>query len=163
AHGEFSRASAIVPGGNDTGADAGVGGDYRYPHALLLAVIRSFPLLSRRHVFFVALLTLPAVFALGFVGAANDRKQPVLQKKAADDAPVAFKGATIHPAAGPVIDDGVLVVHKGKIVAVGDAKTPIPKDAKVIDVSGKTIIPGLVDTHSHVAISGRPNVSGNSD
>jgi imidazolonepropionase-like amidohydrolase len=62
-----------------------------------------------------------------------------------------------------VIEDGVLVIQQGKIVAVGGADTPIPKDAKVIDATGKTIIPGLVDTHSHIGIYARPAVPAHSD
>ena len=76
------------------------------------------------------------------------------------DVTVAFKGATIHTAAGPKIEAGVLVVAAGKIVAVGGLDTPIPTGAKVIDATGKTILPGLVDTHSHVGIYPRPAVPG---
>ena len=36
-----------------------------------------------------------------------------------DDKPVAYRGARILPADGPPIDNGVLVVQRGKIVAVG--------------------------------------------
>src|SRR4029077_21132906 len=42
-------------------------------------------------------------------------------------------------------------------------KVPIPKDAIIRDVSGKVIIPGLVDTHSHVGIWPRPGVPAHSD
>lgn len=47
-----------------------------------------------------------------------------------------------------VIADGVVVVTDNKISAVGaKADVPIPKDAKVYDISGKTIMPGLFDAH----------------
>ncbi len=63
----------------------------------------------------------------------------------------AFVNATIIPITGPAIDQGVLLVHKGKIVAVGDAKTVrLLSDVITIDVSRKIIMPGLVDTHSHI-------------
>jgi imidazolonepropionase-like amidohydrolase len=82
----------------------------------------------------------------------------------ADDKPVAYTGAHIFPADGPYIDKGVLVVQKGKIVAVGPIDgTPTPKDATVVDLAGKTIIPGLVDTHSHIGVYSRPAVPANSD
>jgi imidazolonepropionase-like amidohydrolase len=65
--------------------------------------------------------------------------------------PQAFTGATIIPIASPAINDGVLVVHRGKIVAVGSsASTRIPADAQIISATGKVIMPGLVDSHSHV-------------
>jgi imidazolonepropionase-like amidohydrolase len=68
----------------------------------------------------------------------------------AQDKPVAFKGAIIYTVAGAPIQNGVLVVHKGKILSVGSASTNIPAGATVVDVSGKIIMPGLVDSHSHL-------------
>ncbi|MBA3715292.1 MAG: amidohydrolase family protein [Pyrinomonadaceae bacterium] len=69
----------------------------------------------------------------------------------AQERPQAYTGATIIPVSGPVITDGVLVVHRGKIVAVGaKGSTNIPGDAQTNDASGKFVMPGLVDTHSHI-------------
>lgn len=49
-----------------------------------------------------------------------------------------------------VIENGVVVVRGDRIVAVGSAdEVEIPEGAEVIDVSGKTILPGLVDVHAH--------------
>lgn len=65
--------------------------------------------------------------------------------------PTAFTGARILPIAGPEIPDGVLVVENGKIVAVGPAATtPVPAGAVKVDARGKVIMPGLVDSHSHI-------------
>src|SRR5438874_2415055 len=79
-----------------------------------------------------------------------------------DDAGAAvmvFQGARILTAEGAAIDNGVLVVHSGKIVAVGPAgDVQVPDGATIRDVSGKVIIPGLVDTHSHIGIYPRPSV-----
>lgn len=73
------------------------------------------------------------------------------QAAIAQQKPVALTGATIIPIAGPEIDDGVLVMQGGKIVAVGPTHTTtIPEGAERIDVTGKVLMPGLVDTHSHV-------------
>jgi imidazolonepropionase-like amidohydrolase len=69
----------------------------------------------------------------------------------AQETPLAFTGARLLPIEGPEIANGVLVVHKGRIVALGDAATTsVPADASRRDVSGKMILPGLVDTHSHI-------------
>jgi imidazolonepropionase-like amidohydrolase len=62
-----------------------------------------------------------------------------------------------------VIADATVVVADAKIVAVGRAgKVRIPTDARVIDVRGKWILPGLVDAHIHLFQSGglytRPDV-----
>ena len=67
------------------------------------------------------------------------------------DRVVAYLNATIYPVSGPKIDGGTLVIKGGTIVAVGSAEAvDIPKGAETIDCSGKTIIPGLICTHSHI-------------
>lgn len=67
----------------------------------------------------------------------------------------AFIGATIHTVSGPVIEDGVLVIRDGKIESVGARDDVlIPPGATTIDVAGKTIIPGLICTHSHIGMGG---------
>jgi imidazolonepropionase-like amidohydrolase len=49
-----------------------------------------------------------------------------------------------------VIDDGVVVVDGNRFAAVGRrSDVTIPSDAEVVDVSGRTLIPGLVDVHWH--------------
>ena len=66
-------------------------------------------------------------------------------------APKAFTGAHIFPVAGEPVEDGVLIIDAGRITAIGPQdKVRVPADADVIDASGKVIIPGLVDTHSHI-------------
>lgn len=63
----------------------------------------------------------------------------------------AFTNATILPISSSPIEIGTLVVQGTSILAVGPAATVrIPANAATIDVSGLTIIPGLVDTHSHI-------------
>lgn len=69
----------------------------------------------------------------------------------AQERAVAFTGATVITVSGQMITDGVLVVQRGKIVSVGPrASMKIPADAQVFDAKGKVIMPGLVDTHSHL-------------
>jgi imidazolonepropionase-like amidohydrolase len=78
--------------------------------------------------------------------------------------PIAFRGARIHTVSGPVIDGGVLLIQNGKIVAIGGQdEVAIPEGTTVHDVTGKTIIPGLVDSHSHIGIYPRPAVPANGD
>lgn len=68
----------------------------------------------------------------------------------AQERPVAFTGARVIPISGPEIPDGVVIVQNGKITAVGPASTAIPANAQRIDATGKVIMPGIVDSHSHV-------------
>ncbi len=69
----------------------------------------------------------------------------------AQDKPVAITGAKVIPISGPELEHGVLIVQGGKITACGDEKTvKIPQGADVIDAKGKIVMPGLVDTHSHI-------------
>ena len=77
---------------------------------------------------------------------------------------LAFRGARILPVSGPAIEDGVLVVRDGILAAVGPKGTPIPAGAVVRDLpAGTVIIPGLVDSHSHIGIYPRPGVPAHSD
>ena len=69
----------------------------------------------------------------------------------AQDQPVAVTGAQIITVTGETWENGVLIVQNGIITAVGDAASVrVPPDAEVIDASGKVIMPGLVDSHSHI-------------
>ncbi|MEO2049684.1 MAG: amidohydrolase family protein [Pirellulales bacterium] len=79
----------------------------------------------------------------------------VLSVAVAQDRPKAFVGAALIPIEGEEIENGTLVIEKGKIVAIGPAgEVQIPDDAEKIDVVGKVIMPGLICTHSHIGGSG---------
>lgn len=68
---------------------------------------------------------------------------------------VAFEGARIitmsgDVGTGDVIDRGTVLVEGTRIAAIAAADSlKIPPEAQVVDVSGKTILPGLLDTHYH--------------
>jgi len=64
---------------------------------------------------------------------------------------LAFTGGRVIPIAGAEIDGGTLVVADGRIVAVGrDGEVAIPAGAAVRDLGGRVVLPGFVDTHSHL-------------
>jgi imidazolonepropionase-like amidohydrolase len=64
----------------------------------------------------------------------------------------ALVGATVVDATGhPPIQDGVIVVREGRIADVGSrSAVNVPPGVDVVDVSGRTIVPGLWDMHTHV-------------
>jgi imidazolonepropionase-like amidohydrolase len=59
-------------------------------------------------------------------------------------------GRLIDPDSGTVLTDQVVLIQGNKIQAVGKGLA-IPAGANVIDLSTKTVLPGLIDCHTHVA------------
>ena len=59
-------------------------------------------------------------------------------------------GRLIDPDSGTVLTNQVILIKDGKVQAVGK-ELALPADAKVIDLSDKTVLPGLIDCHTHVA------------
>jgi imidazolonepropionase-like amidohydrolase len=63
----------------------------------------------------------------------------------------AITNARIVPAAGATIERGTVVIRDGLIVAVG-ASAGVPADARVIDGSGLTVYPGLIDSYTNLGL-----------
>jgi imidazolonepropionase-like amidohydrolase len=61
-------------------------------------------------------------------------------------------GAVIDPAHGSSAKDQIILVEKGKILAVG-AGIAIPAGAEVIDLSHEWVAPGLIDAHTHMTLT----------
>jgi imidazolonepropionase-like amidohydrolase len=64
---------------------------------------------------------------------------------------VAIVGGRIVPVTGPDIDSGTVLVTAGKIAAVG-RDVPIPDGARIIDASGRWVLPGFIEAHGHVGV-----------
>ncbi|MCW3992474.1 MAG: amidohydrolase, partial [Candidatus Bathyarchaeota archaeon] len=62
-----------------------------------------------------------------------------------------IKNAKILTITNGVIEKGAILIEDGKIADVG-AELKVPRGAKVIDASGMTVMPGLVDAHCHIGI-----------
>ncbi len=68
----------------------------------------------------------------------------------------ALVGATLIDGRGnPPIPDSVVVVDGDHFVSAGPrATTSVPRNAEVVDLAGLTLLPGLIDTHDHLAMHG---------
>lgn len=68
---------------------------------------------------------------------------------------MALKGARIITMAGnKVIEKGTILLENNKIINIGPAdQVQIPENAKVLDLAGKTIMPGMIDVHAHLRTS----------
>ncbi|WP_395625497.1 amidohydrolase, partial [Daejeonella sp.] len=100
--------------------------------------------------------------SFAFLGGNNDKVNPAdtlgieMGLKLKSDKPegkIAIINARIITMKGDeVIENGTIVIENNKIIAVG-ANVSVPRDAKVIDGNGKTIMPGIVDVHAHLRAS----------
>jgi len=59
-------------------------------------------------------------------------------------------GRMLDVKTGKTLTNQTIVIQGGKITAVGAADQLIPKDAVVIDLSNATVLPGLIDAHTHI-------------
>ena len=67
---------------------------------------------------------------------------------------VVLRGGKLLTVSHGTIDNGVLIIENGKIAAVGAASSvKIPKDARVIDVNGMTVYPGLIDSETQLGLT----------
>ena len=87
--------------------------------------------------------------------AAKDEVEIKINLKEKSDVPegrIAFKNARIITMKGnQIFEDGTIIIHNNKIEKVGETSAiTIPSDAKVYNMNGKTIMPGMVDVHAHV-------------
>ncbi|HEY0563933.1 MAG TPA: amidohydrolase, partial [Terriglobales bacterium] len=69
---------------------------------------------------------------------------------------VLIKGGTVLTVTHGKIENGSVLIHNGKIAAVG-ANVQAPANAKVIDATGKFVMPGIIDSHSHIALDNDVN------
>jgi imidazolonepropionase-like amidohydrolase len=72
----------------------------------------------------------------------------------AQQKPLVLKGGKLLTVSHGAIENGVLVMSAGKISAIGTASSiKIPKDAEVINVTGMTVYPGLIDSESYLGLT----------
>jgi imidazolonepropionase-like amidohydrolase len=66
---------------------------------------------------------------------------------------IALRGGKLLTVSHGVIENGVVIMQNGRITAVGPASTAIPAGAKVIDVTGMTVYPGLIDAETRLGLT----------
>jgi hypothetical protein len=93
-----------------------------------------------------ARLRVAALGAVCVLGAsAGPSAQPV--------APIAIRNARLVPVSGPPIESGTIVLANGLIRAVG-ARVEVPAEAVIIDGTGLTVYPGLIDAFTDLGVGG---------
>ena len=112
------------------------------------------------------LLTAVAAIALASVGSAA----PVLAPPATISSDLlpyvnipAGRSALTHVrvidgTGGPAVDDQTILIDGAKIAAVQPASASVPAGYRIVDGSGKTVLPGLVGMHNHLFYLQRPNI-----
>jgi imidazolonepropionase-like amidohydrolase len=81
----------------------------------------------------------------------DPRRVPVKPGPRGPEGALVLRGGRIFDGTGAAAHDGSLVIERNKISKIlPPGSTEWPKDAQVIDVTGKTVLPGLIDLHTHL-------------
>jgi imidazolonepropionase-like amidohydrolase len=72
---------------------------------------------------------------------------------AAQDRPIVLKGGKLLTISHGVIENGTIVLQGGKITAVGASSVQVPANAQVVDATGMTIYPGLIDSETQLGLT----------
>ena len=107
----------------------------------------------------LALISLLAVSAAAQSAPPNEgRVRPNMTPAPASGAVTVIRNATVLTITNGTIEHGSVVIRGAKIAAVGaDSQIAIPAGAKVIDATGRFVMPGIIDSHSHTAVEGSVN------
>src|SRR6204780_719879 len=64
----------------------------------------------------------------------------------------AIVGGRVVPVTSEPIENGMVLLDDGKIVAVGGPDVAVPAGSEMIDAAGKWVLPGFIDAHAHVGV-----------
>jgi imidazolonepropionase-like amidohydrolase len=100
------------------------------------------------------ILIFTLVLVIGWL--AGSAKQRAGQATAAGGKKLALVGGMLLTGYEvPPIHHAAIIVEGNRIVAAGPASAiAVPSDATVIDTSGRTMLPGLIETHGHLIVLG---------
>src|SRR5690349_16755074 len=97
----------------------------------------------KRKLTLASAVALLATFALS---QGSKQRTRIATSQAEATGPIAIRGGKLLTITHGVIENGVVVMENGKITAVGPAGTTIPRGATVVDATGMTVYPGLIDS-----------------
>jgi imidazolonepropionase-like amidohydrolase len=81
----------------------------------------------------------------------DPRRVPVKPGPRGPEGALVLRGGRIFDGTGAPAREGTLVIERNKIAKIlPPGSTDWPKDARVVDVAGKTVMPGLIDLHTHL-------------
>src|SRR5580704_13621452 len=63
-------------------------------------------------------------------------------------------GNLVDPLSGQTKQNQLIVVRGNRIESVGDASSNVPPGAQVIDLSNATVLPGMIESHTHIFLQG---------
>src|SRR5690348_5271434 len=100
------------------------------------------------------LLAISVLFVLVAFSPAQNPKQKtrMATSKVDEPGPIVIRGGKLLTITHGVIENGVVVMEGGKFTAVGGAGTAIPRGATVIDATGMTVYPGLIDSETNLGL-----------
>jgi imidazolonepropionase-like amidohydrolase len=110
----------------------------------------------RSRVCWVLLCFLLGLFASAQPSAQAQQSSPASQNPASTEFTavhndVVIRGGTLLTVTHGRIENGSIYIHNGKIAAIGKT-VQAPSNATVIDANGKWVMPGIIDSHSHIAL-----------
>src|SRR5262252_4521115 len=75
-------------------------------------------------------------------------------------APILIRGARVIDGTGAPAREGTVVLIGTRIAGYGREIAPPPPEAKIIDATGQTLLPGIFDLHTHLTASAATGVAG---
>ena len=101
-----------------------------------------------------ALIAFLLVSTTAFAQRAKPAKAKPAPAKAEQARAIVLRGGRLLTISHGTIENGVLVMENGKITAVGAAgSVQVPRNARVLDVTGMTVYPGLIDSETHLGLT----------
>src|SRR5664279_3749473 len=99
----------------------------------------------------------------GFLFAAFFASSALFAQTQADPVTVIRAGTLIDGHSDQPLKNRTIVIRGNRIASIGDASAAIPTGAKVIDLGNATVLPGLIDTHTHLFLQGEDDKLGGYD